>query len=38
MESFSRDTLQQLNARIQVNGESSRSVAEEYLKSRRFLK
>jgi osmoprotectant transport system substrate-binding protein len=37
MESFSRDTLQELNARVQVNGESIASVAEDYLKSKRFL-
>jgi osmoprotectant transport system substrate-binding protein len=38
MESFSRDSLQQLNARVQVNGESAKSVAEDYLKSKGFLK
>jgi osmoprotectant transport system substrate-binding protein len=38
MESFSRETLQELNARVQVNGESIASVAEDYLKSKRFLK
>jgi osmoprotectant transport system substrate-binding protein len=38
MESFSRDTLQQLNARVQVDGESTKSVAEDYLKSKGFLK
>jgi osmoprotectant transport system substrate-binding protein len=38
MESFSRETLQELNARVQVNGESIASVAEDYLKSRGFLK
>jgi osmoprotectant transport system substrate-binding protein len=38
MESFSRDTLQQLNARVQINGESAESVAADYLKSRGFLK
>ena len=37
MESFTRDTLQQLNARVQVNGESIKSVAEDYLKSKGFL-
>jgi len=37
MESFSRETLQELNARVQVNGESIASVAEDYLKSKRFL-
>jgi len=37
MESFSREALQELNARVQVNGESIASVAEDYLKSKRFL-
>jgi osmoprotectant transport system substrate-binding protein len=37
MESFSRETLQQLNARVQVNGESTMSVAEDYLKTKGFL-
>ena len=37
MESFSRETLQELNARVQVNGESIASVAEDYLKSKRLL-
>jgi osmoprotectant transport system substrate-binding protein len=37
MESFSRENLQQLNARVQVNGESIASVAEDYLKSKGFL-
>jgi osmoprotectant transport system substrate-binding protein len=38
MESFSRATLQELNARVQINGESTTSVAEDYLKSQRFVK
>jgi osmoprotectant transport system substrate-binding protein len=38
MESFNRETLQALNARVQVNGESVESVAEDYLKSKGFLK
>jgi len=38
MESFSRETLQRLNARVQVNGESAESVAEDYLRERGFLK
>lgn len=38
MESFSRDTLQQLNARVQIDGEAEQAVAEDYLKSRGFLK
>jgi osmoprotectant transport system substrate-binding protein len=38
MESFTRETLQRLNARVQVNGESAESVAEDYLRARGFLK
>ena len=38
MESFSRETLQQLNARVQIDGESEGSVAEDYLKAKGFLK
>ncbi len=38
MESFTRDTLQRLNARVQVNGESAESVAEDYLRARGFLR
>jgi osmoprotectant transport system substrate-binding protein len=38
MQSFSRQTLQELNARVQINGESTQSVAEDYLKSKGFLK
>lgn len=37
MESFSGQTLQQLNARVQINGESAQSVAEEYLRARGLL-
>jgi osmoprotectant transport system substrate-binding protein len=37
MESFDRDTLQELNARIQINGESPAAVAEDYLRSRGLL-
>jgi osmoprotectant transport system substrate-binding protein len=37
MASFDSATLQALNARVQVNGESAASVAEDYLKSRRLL-
>jgi osmoprotectant transport system substrate-binding protein len=37
MESFDRDTLQQLNARVQINGESTNAVAEDYLKSKHLL-
>ncbi len=38
MESFSRETLQRLNARVQVNGESTESVAQDYLRTRGLLK
>lgn len=38
MESFDRETLQRLNARVQVNGESAESVAQDYLRERGFLK
>jgi osmoprotectant transport system substrate-binding protein len=38
MESFNRETLQQLNARVQINGESAQSVAEDYLKTSGLLK
>jgi osmoprotectant transport system substrate-binding protein len=38
MESFTRETLQRLNARVQVNGESAESVAEDYLRARGLLR
>jgi osmoprotectant transport system substrate-binding protein len=38
MQSFSRQTLLELNARVQINGESTQAVAEDYLKSKGFLK
>jgi osmoprotectant transport system substrate-binding protein len=38
MESFDRATLQQLNERVQIDGESDEAVAVDYLKSRGFLK
>ena len=38
MESFNRENLQALNARVQIDGEPTESVAEEYLKSKGFLK
>jgi osmoprotectant transport system substrate-binding protein len=38
MESLNRDRLQHLNARVQVNGESAESVAEDYLRAQGFLK
>ena len=36
--SLSRETLQDLNAQIQVGGEPARAVAEAYLQSKAFLK
>ena len=38
MESFTRETLQRLNSRVQVNGESAESVAQDYLRKGGFLK
>ena len=38
MESLDRETLQQLNARVQINGESDEAVATDYLKTRGWLK
>jgi osmoprotectant transport system substrate-binding protein len=38
MENFTRETLQQLNARVQVDGESAQSVAEDYLEVKGLLK
>jgi osmoprotectant transport system substrate-binding protein len=38
MESFDRETLQQLNARVQINGESAEAVAADYLHAKGFLK
>jgi osmoprotectant transport system substrate-binding protein len=38
MESFTRESLQQLNARVQINGEAEQEVAEEYLKAKGFLR
>ena len=38
MESFNRENLQALNARVQIDGEPTESVAEDYLKSKGFLK
>ena len=38
MQSFSRDGLQALNARVQIDGESAESVAEDYLRSRGFVR
>ncbi len=38
MESFDRETLQQLNARVQVDGESDAAVAVDYLRAKGWLK
>jgi len=38
MESFDTETLQQLNERVQINGESDEAVAADYLRSRGLLK
>ncbi|HET7756018.1 MAG TPA: glycine betaine ABC transporter substrate-binding protein [Steroidobacteraceae bacterium] len=37
MESFTRERLQQLNARVQVDGESAEAVAREYLEAQGLL-
>lgn len=36
--SLTLETLQELNGRVQVNGEPAKAVAEDYLKSKGFLK
>jgi osmoprotectant transport system substrate-binding protein len=38
MQSFSRATLQRLNARVQIDGESAQAVAADYLKSLGLLR
>lgn len=38
MQSFTTESLQQLNARVQIDGESEESVAADYLRARGFLK
>jgi osmoprotectant transport system substrate-binding protein len=38
MESFDTETLQQLNERVQINGESDEAVAVDYLRARGFLR
>jgi osmoprotectant transport system substrate-binding protein len=38
MESLDRATLQQLNQRVQIDGEADEAVAADYLRSRGFLK
>jgi len=37
MDSFDRATLQQLNERVQIDGESGQAVAEDYLKARGLI-
>jgi osmoprotectant transport system substrate-binding protein len=37
MASFDQDTLQKLNARVQIDGESAATVAEDYLKTRALI-
>jgi len=37
MESFDRETLQRLNARVQIDGEADEAVAADYLKSKGWL-
>jgi osmoprotectant transport system substrate-binding protein len=38
MESFDTRTLQQLNARVQIDGESDEEVAADYLRGKGFIK
>jgi osmoprotectant transport system substrate-binding protein len=38
MEGFSRETLQQLNARVQIDGEDEEAVAGEYLRAQGFVR
>jgi osmoprotectant transport system substrate-binding protein len=38
MDSLDRETLQQLNERVQINGEADEAVAGDYLRARGFLK
>jgi osmoprotectant transport system substrate-binding protein len=38
MDSLDRETLQQLNERVQINGEADEAVAGDYLHARGFLK
>ncbi len=38
MDSLDRETLQQLNERVQINGEADEAVASDYLHARGFLK
>jgi osmoprotectant transport system substrate-binding protein len=38
MDSLTRENLQQLNARVQIDGESDQEVAADYLKSKGFIR
>jgi osmoprotectant transport system substrate-binding protein len=38
MDSLDRETLQQLNERVQINGEADEAVAADYLRAKGFLK
>jgi len=38
MESLGTDALQRLNARVQIDGESEQSVAEDYLRAKGLLR
>jgi osmoprotectant transport system substrate-binding protein len=38
MESFSRESLQQLNARVQIDGEDEEAVAADYLRAQGFVR
>jgi osmoprotectant transport system substrate-binding protein len=38
MESFTQDSLQRLNARVQIDGEADEEVAADYLKAQGFLR
>ncbi len=38
MDSLTRERLQQLNARVQIDGESDQEVAADYLRSQGFIR
>jgi len=38
MQSLTRDKLQRLNARVQVNGEAAEAVAQDYLHAAGFIR
>ena len=38
MQSFTQDSLQRLNARVQIDGEADEEVAADYLKAQGFLR